>query len=97
MAADFKPSEAMWKELYDALRAEVGPKTEMTKKSFVKITLAWLLKYHPHKAWIKKHEKLVVKHLGMIFDKYLDTDHNGTVSAKELETAIAKHKKSRGK
>ena len=61
------------------------------------IVLTWLMKYHPHAKWIEKNKATVEKHIGDIFDKYLDTDHNGTCSGKELEAVIAKHMKSRGK
>ena len=87
--ADF--SEKQWKELYEALRGSVSEKEEMTKKKFVTVVYKWLKAHSP------KSADRIKPYLGKTFDKYLDADHNGTVSVKELEDAIAAHIKSRGK
>ena len=86
-----QPTCEMWKELYDALREHTSGEETLDKDEFADETLEWFNKHAPADA--RRPPKEVLYH---IFDKYLDADHNGTVSKEELEAAIAEHKKHEG-
>ena len=88
------PSCAQFENLYKALRAETGPKTELTEDKFVDIVYAWLVKQYPVQA--AKHKGKIKPYLRNAFKHYLDKDGNGTVSSAELETTIKMIKKSNG-
>ena len=74
-------------ELIDALKAAVSDDKEMDLAQFKGIVIGWLEKHHGADK-VAAHKAEIDEFLTKAF-KHVDTDESGTISAAELEKALA--------